>query len=102
MSEVPLHGVVLAHAKEERYFHVGGLREACRRFRGGLVLKADRLCVSLNSRLESNKEEEKVCHLAAAGVCFSLMSGRDCGWNPWQWIRLAPEYGPYKFTKRSI
>jgi len=27
------------------------------RFRGGLVFKADRLCVSLNSRLESNKEE---------------------------------------------
>ena len=29
------------------------------RFRGGLVFKAHRLCVSLNSRLESNKEEEK-------------------------------------------
>ena len=28
------------------------------RFRGGLVFKARRLCVSLNSRLESNKEEE--------------------------------------------
>jgi len=27
------------------------------RFRGGLVLKAHRLCVSLNSRLESYKEE---------------------------------------------
>ena len=27
------------------------------RFRGGLVFKAHRLCVSLNSRLESNKEE---------------------------------------------
>jgi len=34
------------------------------RFRGGLVFKAHRLCVSLNSRLESNKEEEGVasCH----------------------------------------
>ena len=30
-----------------------------KRFRGGLVFKAHRLCVSLNSRLESNKEEEK-------------------------------------------
>ena len=30
------------------------------RFRGGLVFKAHRLCVSLNSRLESNKEEEEV------------------------------------------
>ena len=29
------------------------------RFRGGLVFKADRLCVSLNSRLESHKEEEE-------------------------------------------
>ena len=29
------------------------------RFRGGLVLKAHRLCVSLDSRLESNKEEEE-------------------------------------------
>ena len=27
-------------------------------FRGGLVFKAHRLCVSLNSRLESNEEEE--------------------------------------------
>ena len=29
------------------------------RFRGGLVSQAHRLCVSLNSRLESNKEEKK-------------------------------------------
>jgi len=29
------------------------------RLRGGLVFKAHRLCLSLNSRLESNKEEEK-------------------------------------------
>jgi len=29
------------------------------RFRGGLVFKADSLCVSLNSRLGSNKEEEE-------------------------------------------
>jgi len=28
------------------------------RFRGGLVFKAHRLCVSLNARLGSNKEEE--------------------------------------------
>ena len=28
------------------------------RFRGGLVFKAHRLCVSLNSRLESSKEEK--------------------------------------------
>jgi len=29
------------------------------RFRGGLVCKVHRLCISLNSRLESNKEEEE-------------------------------------------
>ena len=29
------------------------------RFRGGLVFKAYRLCVSLNSRLDSNKKEEE-------------------------------------------
>jgi len=29
------------------------------RFRAGLVFKAHKLCVSLNSRLESNDEEEK-------------------------------------------
>jgi len=29
------------------------------RFRGGLVCKAHRLCVSLNSRLESNEEERR-------------------------------------------
>ena len=29
------------------------------RFRGGLVCKAHRLCVSLNSRLESNIEETR-------------------------------------------
>jgi len=29
-----------------------------KRFRGGLVFKAHRLCVSLNSRLESKEDEE--------------------------------------------
>ena len=36
--------------------HAGSLGE----FRGGLIFKAHGLCVSLNSRLESNEEEEKV------------------------------------------
>ena len=36
------------------------------RFRGGLVFKAHRLCVSLNSRLENEKEEEKVGATGAA------------------------------------
>ena len=35
------------------------LHRNLQRFRGGLVFKAHRLCVSLNSRLESNKEEGK-------------------------------------------
>jgi len=33
--------------------------EDVQRFRGGLVFKAHRLCASLNSRLASNKEEDK-------------------------------------------
>ena len=32
---------------------------SAKRSRGGLVFKAHRLCVSLNSRLERNEEEEK-------------------------------------------
>ena len=35
------------------------LHRNVQRFRGGLVFKAHRLCVSLNSRLKSSKEEEK-------------------------------------------
>ena len=35
------------------------LRINVKRFRGGLVFKAHRLCVSLNSRLESKTEEKK-------------------------------------------
>jgi len=38
--------------------HSDGAIQGGRRFRGGLVVKALRLCVSLNARLESNKEEE--------------------------------------------
>ena len=39
------------------------------RFRGGLVFKAHKLCVSLNSRLESNQEEEE------GRLAFSLPRG---------------------------
>ena len=35
------------------------LHRNVQRFRGGLVFKAHRRCVSLNSRLESNKEEKE-------------------------------------------
>jgi len=36
------------------------LHRNLKRFRDGLVFKAHRLCVALNSRLESNKEEGEV------------------------------------------
>ena len=35
------------------------LHRNVQRFRGGLVFKVHRLCVSLNSRFESNEEEEE-------------------------------------------
>ena len=35
------------------------LHRDVQRFRGGLVFKANRLCVSLNSRLKSHKVEEE-------------------------------------------
>jgi len=46
------------------------LHRNVKRFQGGLVFKAHRLCVSLNSRLESNKaeEEEPWDHILAHGV----------------------------------
>ena len=51
------------------------------RFRGGLVFKAHRLCVSLNSRLESNSQEEEVrrgsFHQKVDGPCMGM--GADCG-----------------------
>ena len=34
------------------------------RFRGGLAFKAHRLCVSLNSRFESNEEREYLAQVA--------------------------------------
>jgi len=42
------------------------------RFRGGLVFKAHRLCVSLHSRLGSNKEEEG----KPLGVATEMVSQR--------------------------
>ena len=38
--------------------NLGPLNKKLKRFRGGLVFQARRLCVPLNFRLESNKEEE--------------------------------------------
>ena len=42
------------------------------RFRGGLVFKAHILCVSLNSRLESNKEEEEDMNISPLGAARAL------------------------------
>ena len=44
-------------------------------FRGGLVFKAHRLCVSLNFRLESNKEEEGV-----EDASFRALHATSAGW----------------------
>ena len=46
--------LVAGHNLREQLLH-----RNVQRSRGGLVFKAHRLCVSLNSRLESNKEEEE-------------------------------------------
>ena len=55
-----------------------------RRFRGGLVFKAHRLCVSLSSRIESNNEEEKG---GWADGCWGLrvpgLGGRISGFGFW-------------------
>jgi len=45
-------------------------------FRGGLVFKAHRLCVSLNSRLESNKEEKHARSSAFAALAFAASNGQ--------------------------
>jgi len=48
-----------AAVKRTRHMREQLLHRNVQRFRGGLVFKAHGLCVSLNSRLESDKEEEK-------------------------------------------
>ena len=53
-------GAERGHARED----------TLQRFRGGLVSKAHRLCVSLNSRLESNQEEgDTLCTNGDMGGC---------------------------------
>jgi len=63
-------------------FRVSGelLRRNVQRFRGGLVFKAHRLCVSLNSRLESD-EEEKKSYRPAGGGRVSGFGIRDSGFG---------------------
>ena len=64
------------HRRPQHTGDAGGvdqlLHRNVQRFRGGLVFKAHK-CVSLNCRLDSNKEEEKVevlrlCNLSAQGL----------------------------------
>ena len=59
------------------------LRRNVKRFRGGLVFEGHRLCVSLDSRLGSNKEEEEV------DTCRSCAESSDA--DLWS-ISVAP-YG---------
>ena len=54
------------------------------RFRGGLVFKAHGLCVSLNSRLESNKDEEEEEEDGSALARQQTPSG---------WVPIAPYRG---------
>ena len=51
-------GEVRFHCEGGRGDRVRGVIRNVQRFRGGLVFQAHRLCVSLNSRLESNEENE--------------------------------------------
>ena len=70
MSEVPLHLFWGLGFTDEDF----GDRGLGQRFRGGLVFKAHRLCVSLNSRLGSNKEEEE--KIWGTLRCFSSRRSR--------------------------
>ena len=51
------------------------------RFRGGLVFKAHRLCVSLNSRLESNKEEVSQLKSWALGQAINALQSTAAGFD---------------------
>jgi len=41
-------------------------------------------------------------HSAAAGGLFARTSGRDRGWNPWQWIRIVPESLRWTVSKKVL
>jgi len=50
-----------------------------KRFRGGLVVKAHKLFVSLSSRLESNQEEEEDLGHGLGGLDFLRENGASDG-----------------------
>jgi len=55
------------------------LHRIVQRFRGGLVFEAHRLGVSLNSRLETNKEEEEFLGLGFGGLTQREETGVNRG-----------------------
>jgi hypothetical protein len=76
----------------QRYLH---LHRHVQRLRGGLVFKAHRLCVSLNSRPESNKEEKEDGQEAVATPCrFHLQALKI--------DRLGFNQNYYTFTSMSL
>ena len=66
---------------------MGGLDRNEKQFRGGLVVKAHRLCVSLNSRPESNEEEARrntfpsVSRAAPRAVSTTSPTGVPCSYE---------------------
>ena len=70
-----------AHSvREAQVTSVQLLHRNVQRFRGGLVFKAHRLCVSLNDRLESNKEEEGWGGADAGSIPASSLCPRGTGY----------------------
>ena len=63
------------------------LHSNVQRFRGGLVFKAHKLCVSLNSRLECNtEEEERLTDRLRFPQYANDVEGTACG----------PDFGPFR------
>ena len=60
-----------------------GSRGDVQRSRGGLVCKAHRLCVSLNFRLENNKEEKHKVERSGSKVACASRFCR-CGFGWWE------------------
>ena len=65
--------VAQVHPPSKKLLHIN-----VQRFRGGLVFKAHRLCVSLNSRLESNKEEDALEQSFTVPTHFHLIYVLNC------------------------